>query len=228
MDQTIVVCGYGPGISEAVARKFGSEGYRVAVVARTEEKVQRGAAGLAEAGIEAKGFACDLGDPAAVRALVADVRSSLGPIGVVHWNAYVGLAGDLLECDTDDLRAVLDVGVVGAVAAVQAALPDLRAGRGSVLVTGGGLAFDEPQVNAMAVQWKAMGLAMGKAAQHKLVGLLSKRLEPEGVFVGEVIVLGAVKGTAFDSGRATLEPSAIAERFWEIHRGRTESSVRIS
>ncbi len=229
MDQTIVVCGYGPGISEAVARKFGGEGYRVALVARTKDKVERGAAALAEAGIEAKGFACDLGDPSAVRELIAAVRASLGPIGVVHWNAYAGLAGDLLECDTDDLRRALDVGVVGAVAAVQAALPDLRAhDRASVLVTGGGFAFTDPQVDAMVVQWRAMGLALAKAAQHKLVGILSKRLEPEGVFVGEVIVLGTVKGTAFDAGQATLEPAAIAERFWQLHQERGETTARIS
>ena len=30
MAKTIVVCGYGPGVSDAVARKFGSEGFSVA------------------------------------------------------------------------------------------------------------------------------------------------------------------------------------------------------
>ncbi|MDP3208278.1 MAG: hypothetical protein Q8M65_03940, partial [Rhodoglobus sp.] len=86
----------------------------------------------------------------------------------------------------------------------------------------------DPKVDAMAVQWGAMGLAVAKAAQHKAVGLLHQRLGAEGVYVGEVVVLGAVKGTAFDSGHATLEASAIAERFWDLHQRRAESSVNIS
>lgn len=228
MTKTIVVCGYGPGISEAVARKFGGEGYRVALVARTAEKLERGVSALGEAGITAEAFACDLGDPAAVRAMIEEVRASLGPIAVLHWNAYAGVAGDLLECDLDALRAVFDVGVVGAVAAVQAALPDLKAqDDAAVLVTGGGFAFYEPKVDEMVVQFRAMGLALAKAAQHKLVGLLSQRLSDDGVFVGEVIVLGMVKGTAFDGGQATIEPAAIAERFWELYRSRSETTARI-
>ena len=104
MTRTIVVCGYGPGISDGVARKFGAEGFRVALVARSEEKLERGASALREAGIEARGFSCDLGDPEAVRAMIAAVREALGPITVVHWNAYAGLAGDVLSAETEALR----------------------------------------------------------------------------------------------------------------------------
>ena len=105
--------------------------------------------------------------------------------------------------------------------AVQAALPSLKGQPGaSVLVTGGGLSRFDPQIDAMAVQWGAMGLALGKAAQHKAVGLLHERLKADGVFVGEVTVLGAVKGTAFDRGQATLTPDTVAERLWELHQRR--------
>ena len=63
----------------------------------------------------------------------------------------------------------------------------------------------------MAVQWNAMGTALGKAAQHKLVGLLAAKLSADGIYVGEVVVLGMVKGTRFDSGNATLEASTVAD-----------------
>lgn len=43
--------------------------------------------------------------------------------------------------------------------------------------------------------------------------------------VGEVVVAGMVKGTAFDHGNATLEPAAIAAKFWELYTGRSELSV---
>ena len=228
MSGTIIVCGHGPGISDAVARRFGKEGFSVALVARSEDRLAKAAASLGEAGVTAKAFACDLGDPDAVRAMVHRVHDSLGPISVIHWNAFRGGAGDLTTATTADLRAVLDVGVHGMIAAIQESLSDLRASKGAVLVTGGGLGLYSPQVDTMAVNWGVMGLAVSKAAQHKIVGMLHQKLASDGVYVGEVVVLGTVKGTAFDGGNATLEASAIAERFWSLHQDRKESSVNIS
>jgi NADP-dependent 3-hydroxy acid dehydrogenase YdfG len=227
MAETIVICGYGVGISDAVVRRFAKEGYRVAIVARNAERLNAAAQKLAAEKIDVKAFPCDVADVEAVKKLIADVRASLGPIKVLHWNAYLSGAGDLKTASADELRAVLNVTVHGLLAAVQAALPDLKAQSGALLVTGGGFAFYDPAVDAAATQWGAQGLAVGKAAQHKTVGLLSKSLHGEGVYVGEVVVTGLVKGTAFDSGNATLEASTIAEKFWELYRARDITSVTI-
>jgi NADP-dependent 3-hydroxy acid dehydrogenase YdfG len=226
MKRAVIVCGHGPGISDAVARRFGREGHPVAIVARNAERLSAAEKSLLEAGVQAKAFACDVGDVGAVRKLVADVRELLGPIGVVHWNAYAHGAGDLTTAKTDELRTVLDVTVHGLLAAVQTALPDLKAEKGAVLVTGGGFAFYDPNIDAAATSWGAMGLAVGKAAQHKTVGLLHQKLKNDNVYVGEVVVLGLVKGTAFDSGNATLEPAAIADKFWELYQSRSEATVK--
>ena len=229
MSKTIVVCGYGPGISDAVANRFGAEGFSVALVARGADKLTAAVAALEAKGVKAAAFPTDLGDPKAVKAMVAKVHATLGPITVVHWNAYAGLAGDLTTASVEDVRASFDVCVTGLVAAVQEALPDLRKEKNAaLLVTGGGFAFYDPKVDAMAVQWNAMGLALSKAAQHKLVGLLNKKLKADGIYVGEVVVLGSVKGTAFDSGHATLEAGTVAAKFWEIYGARAEHSVLLS
>jgi NADP-dependent 3-hydroxy acid dehydrogenase YdfG len=225
MKRTIIVCGHGPGISDAVARKFGSEGHPVALVARNAERLAAAAKSLGDAGINAKAFPCDLGNTDAVRKLVPDVQKALGPVGVLHWNAYTGGAGDLTTSSTAELRTVLDVTVHGLVAAVQEVLHDLKAEKGAVLVTGGGFAFYDPKIDAAAAQWGAMGLAIGKAAQHKAVGLLHQKLKADGVYVGEVVVLGSVKGTAFDTGGATLDPAEIANKFWDLYQGRSEATV---
>lgn len=227
MAGTIVICGHGVGISDSVARRFGKQGYRVAIVARNASRLAAAAAALRADGIDAREFPCDLSEPEAVRQLIANVHEALGPISVLHWNAYSGKAGDLKTTSIADLRSVLDVTVHGLVAAVQAALPDLKQQKGALLVTGGGFAFYDPAVDAAATSWGAAGLAIGKAAQHKTVGLLSKSLQSEGVYVGEVVVTGLVKGTAFDAGNATLEAATIADRFWELHQARDVSSVVI-
>jgi NADP-dependent 3-hydroxy acid dehydrogenase YdfG len=228
MSKTILVCGYGLGISNAVAEKFGAEGFSVALAARNADKLGAAVRALEAKKIKAAGFATDLGDAGAVKGFVEKARAALGPITVVHWNAYAGGAGDLTKDDASELHTPFDVSVTGLATAVRASLPDLRAQpNAGVLVTGGGLALYDERVDAMAVQWNAMGLAIGKAAQHKLVGLLSQKLAPEGIYVGEVVVAGVVRGTAFDAGNATLEASAIAQRFWDIYVARTEHSVMI-
>jgi NADP-dependent 3-hydroxy acid dehydrogenase YdfG len=90
MKETVVVCGHGPGISDAVARKFGKEGHPVAIVARNAERLSAAARAISETGVKVKAFPCDLGDSEAVRAMVRAARAELGPIGVVHYNAYGG------------------------------------------------------------------------------------------------------------------------------------------
>ena len=131
MKRTIIVCGYGPGISDAVARRFAQEGYAVALVARNAARLAAAERSLTEAGGTARAFPCDLGDTAAVRALVEQVRATLGPVAVVHWNAYAPGAGDLTTANVEALRASLDVSLHGMLAATQAALPDLRSEQGA-------------------------------------------------------------------------------------------------
>lgn len=228
MARTIVISGYGPGISDAVARKFGGEGFQVALVGRNIERLRAGVSALGSTGITAKPFACDLADTGQVRELLGNVKAQLGPVTVIHWNAYGASAGDLTTCDPGELGDVFDLSVTSLVVAMQQALPDMKTQEGAaILVTGGGLGLHKDEIDAMAVSWGAMGLAIGKSAQHKLVGVLHHRLKGDGIYVGEVVVLGAVKGTAFDRGNATLEPSAIATRFWEMYTERGRSTVDI-
>ncbi len=228
MAQTLLVCGYGPGISAAVAEKFGSEGFSVALVARSADRLSQGVDALQAKGVKAAAFPADLGDTAAVRRLVGEVRSALGPLTVVHWNAYAAGAGDLLTADVTELSRGIDVAVGGLVTAVQEALPDLKQQKNAaILVTNGGFGLFDPQVDAYAAQVGAMGLAIANSAKHKLVGLLAEKLRPEGVYVGEVMVLGTVKGSAWDSGNATLEASAIANKFWNLYQARSDVRAQI-
>jgi NAD(P)-dependent dehydrogenase (short-subunit alcohol dehydrogenase family) len=229
MSKTIIVAGYGPGISKAVAQKFGAEGFAVALVARRADKLAAGVKALEGAGVKAAAFPANLGDPAAAREVVKKVRAALGPITVLQWTAYDGGAGDLTTADAAAIRGVLDVGITGFLAAVQEALPDLRKERdAAVLVTNGGLGYFDPKVDAVGVQWNAMGLSVANAAKHKLVALLSVKLAPDKVYVGEVMVLGSIKGSAFDSGQATIEAATVAGRFWDLYKARSAVTADVA
>ena len=227
MSKTIVVCGYGPGISTAVAERFGAEGFQVALVARRPESLATGVAALEAKGVRAAAFPANLTDPDAVRGVIGKVRETLGSITVLQWTAYDGGAGDMLTADEAAVRAALDIAVTSLLAAVKAALPDLRQAKdAAVLVTNGGLGMFDPAMDAAAAGG-AMGLGVANAAKHKLVGVLAQKLKPENVFVGEVMVFGLVKGTAFDGGSATIDARTVAERFWDLYRSRTDVYARV-
>ena len=80
-----------------------------------------------------------------------------------------------------------------------------EAGRGTILLTGGGLALDP-------TGWlPAASLAVGKAGLRSLAQTLHKELAPEGIHVATVTIAGQIQpGTAFD-------PDLIADRFWHLH-----------
>lgn len=224
MAKTIIVAGYGPGVSAAVAEKFGAEGFRVALVGRTAEKLETGVKELAAKGIDAAAFAADLGDPSAIDAMVEKVRARFGPIAVLEWTAHTpaNLAGDLLTARPDELRALFELPIVGLVTAVQALLPDLKREKGAVLVTNGGAGIVDPKVDAAITQGGIAGLGIANAAKHKLVGLLSKRLEADDVYVTEITIAGAIKGTPFDRGSGAIEGKTVAEKYWELYTTRKE------
>ena len=228
MRKTIVIVGYGPGISNAVAQKFGGAGFSVALIGRNAEKLAAGVQALEATGIAAASFVGEAGDPESIRGAIAKVRASFGPITAIQWSAYGTDGGDLLTAASGAIRSGFDVAVVGLLVAVQEALPDLRAAKGSILITNGAFGDPAPQADEAAVSFKSMGLAVANAAKAKLVGVLAQALKTDGVFVGEVMVSGLVKGTAWDHGNATIEPAAIANKFWELHEKRKEIRARVS
>jgi NADP-dependent 3-hydroxy acid dehydrogenase YdfG len=230
MPKTIVVVGFGPGISTAVAEKFGAEGFAVALVARNQTRLAAGVEALQSRGITATSVVADASDPASIGAALAKAKSELGPITVLHWNAYGGAeGGDLMATNPAVVRGVFDVAVVGLLAAVQAALPDLKSTPdGAVLVTNGAFGFLAPEVDAMATGMKTMGVALANAAKAKLVGLMAQALKPDGVYVGEVTVAGAVKGTQFAGEGAGIEGATIADKFWELYQARADLRATVS
>jgi NADP-dependent 3-hydroxy acid dehydrogenase YdfG len=228
MAKTILVSGYGPGISSAIAEKFGAEGYAVALAARNAERLAAGVKALQAKGIKAAAFPTDLADPNAARALVGKVREALGPLTALAWTAYDTGAGDLLSAEPAAIRRVLDIATTSLLATVNAALPDLKGQPdAAVLVVNGGFGYADPSVDAAAVQFNSMGLAMANAAKNKLVGMLSLKLKGDGVYVGQAMVLGTIKGTAWDQGNATIDASTVAAKLWDLSRARTELTVKV-
>ena len=198
------IVGAGPGIGAALAKRFLAGGYDVALLARDAGRVGALADGLGNAS-RAKGFAADAGDEPALRACLAAAEEWGGDTHVLIYNASQMVPDRADEIGADELLDSMRVNVGGALTAVRHVVPSMRAaGRGTILLTGGGLAI-EPYP-----EWAT--LAAGKAALRSVGLSLHKQLLPSGIHVAVVAVAGIVAaGGAFD-------PDLIAEQYWRLHQ----------
>jgi len=227
MSKVIVIVGYGPGTATAVAERFAAEGFAIAPIARNEERLAAGVAALSARGATAFGFTANAADPESIRTAIRSVRSQMGSICVLHWNVYAGLdAGDLLTADAASVRAAFDATGVGLLAATAEALPDLKQSEsGTIFVSNGAFGEVSSEMDETAVNQHAMGIAVSCAAKNKLVGLLAQRLKGDGIYVGEVMVYGTIKGTP-SGGSNSIDPALIAEEYWRLYQTRSETRHR--
>ncbi len=180
-----LVIGVGPGIGLAVARRFAQGGFRVALVAQQEERLE--AFKAAVGGTEVHAFAADVRDAQALGRALDRVREAAGEPHVLIYNASLGPAAPASQLPSEDLAEAFRVNVLGALESARRVIPALRAaGKGSLLFTGGGL--------ALAPQAREASLSIGKAGLRALALCLAEELEPEGIHVATVTVAGFVNG----------------------------------
>lgn len=198
------IVGMGPGVSMSVARRFGKEGFAVAMVARKKESLERHAQDLAGHGIEALGYKADAGDEHGLTKALDEIQTHQGKTSVLVYNAAI-LRQELASRTTfEDYVEDFRVNVAGAVTAVQHVLPDMKAEKkGTILFTGGGLAL-QPYAQFAS-------LAIGKSGIRNLCFSLAGELRPLGIHVATVTICGIVKaGGKFD-------PALIADEYWNLH-----------
>jgi short-subunit dehydrogenase len=199
----LLLVGAGPGLGMAVARRFADGGYRVTLVARSTDRLNDLADGLAGTGAQIDTVAADASDPEGLRARMAELYSEEGAPGLIIYNAVMGTPDKLLSSSVEHLQTAFAVDVISAIVVTQVAAPVMRAsGSGTIVVTGGGFA-DYP-IPALAT------ISLGKAALRSAATMLGADLEPDGIRVATLTIAGQiVSGTAFD-------PENIAKRYWEV------------
>lgn len=217
MKPLAIVTGVGPGTGSAVARRFAEGGYRVALLARTAERLQALAGELPDA----VAVPCDVSDAAGLQATVADLIARFGaPRAVVH-NAVGGAFGTFREVTAETLEQNFQTNVMALFHLARAATPAmLEAGGGSIVVTG----------NTSALRGKAnfAGFAPTKAAQRILAESMARDLGPQGIHVA-YLVIDAVIDVPWTRERFKsapddffIRPAAIAEEVFHLaHQDRS-------
>lgn len=130
-NRVAIITGASEGIGEALARLFAAEGARVALAARSEEKLRALAAALGEE--RALAVPTDVAQETEVQRLVTRTVEEFGGVDIVVNNAGIGLYARLPEMDWEHFRRMWEVNFFGAVRLTLAALPHLQQRRGVVV-----------------------------------------------------------------------------------------------
>ncbi|MDS2171472.1 SDR family NAD(P)-dependent oxidoreductase [Nesterenkonia sp. CL21] len=212
---TFAIIGAGPGLGQAAARRFGREGFSVALISRSQDNVDALAKELADEGITARGYAANARDPQALGAALDAAANDLDPIEVLQYSPKPAkeFMKPELETTAEDLVGPIEQSVYGPVTAVQHVLPGLRElGRGTILFINGG--------SAVTPSGGVAGTSVAFAAESAYGQMLHDALTGEGIHVGQLIIPRGIGG-----GDADHEPDALAERIWELHQNRGQFRV---
>lgn len=123
----VLITGAGSGIGAAIARAFWRDGARVTLVGRRPEPLQAMARELGGAAAAP----CDVTDEAAVMALV----EGLTPVDVLINNAGAALTAPVAATTPAQMRAMLDVNLMGPFHAIRAVLPGMQARDAGRIIT---------------------------------------------------------------------------------------------
>ena len=224
MSKTIVIIGAGPGVGMAVARRFGSNGFKVALLARNQTKVEKLVASLEAEGITAAGFQADVMDREGLVTAMQRVVHQFGSIDILEYGPAPSMETmkTVTAVDVDAATYQYEFNVLGAITAVRAVLPDMqRRKEGTILFTTA-ISAQRP-VNITA----SFGIAAG--AQLNYARLLHNNLKADNIYVGIVSIAALVTSDQtgdsnagnFPPGLPIISAEEVAAQHWHMFNSRS-------
>jgi NAD(P)-dependent dehydrogenase (short-subunit alcohol dehydrogenase family) len=211
MKPLAVITGVGPGTGSALVRRFVKGGYRVAMLARSADRLKEL---QAECG-DAFAVPCDVANPTELDAALARIEAQAGAPQVLVHNAVGGVFGNFLEIDPAVLQTNFQVNVMALLQLARWAAPLMKSqGRGSILATG----------NTSALRGKDFfaGFAPTKAAQRILAESIARKLGPEGIHVSYILIDAVIdvpwtrKRNPDKPDDFFIQPVDIADELWHV------------
>ena len=177
---TLAIIGAGAGLGATVARRFAKEGFSVALISRTAERVHALAEELTAEGITARGYVANVRDHDSLRSALDDAAADLGPIDVLHHNVGIGKTGGPMETSAEDLDHIHSVNVRSLLAGQQV-LPDMVA-------RGGGSIIAISSVAGMRyVGYPHLAYSVTKAAVTQFTRMVAQQYAPHGIRANTVV-----------------------------------------
>jgi short-subunit dehydrogenase len=234
LSKSIAVFGAGPGLGQAVARRYAQDGYEVVLVARHRPPLELFARGLAGVGASAHVITADLADTDAVPALAQQIRAMAGELDAIYYaptpdTGFVS-AANLTPQHAQNFMPLIFYTML---ALVQEFLPHmLEQGDGAILTAqGGSTVRGLPNLS---------GPSPAQAAQRNYLQSLHAEVAGQGVYVGMLYIGAIIENSAFHAwlqdakaaGTATREwgptvsPAHLAGLLWDMHNTKGEPEAR--
>ncbi|MBA3021729.1 SDR family NAD(P)-dependent oxidoreductase [Propionicimonas sp.] len=204
---TLAIVGAGPGLGAAVARRFGREGFAIALVSRDQTKLDAMAAELADGGVTARGYSADVRDGASLEAALTSAAADLGPITVLQYSPLPSRSylEPVLDLTPELALEALRFSALGLITAARAVLPAMRAaGDGTIILINGGTS-----VKARA---GFSGTSVAFPAESAYGEMLHEALAADGVRVVQLVIPGSIPKLQVSNG-----VDGVAERIWQLH-----------
>jgi len=210
-DKFALVTGAGRGIGKAAALALAGAGWHVAATGRGPEPLAAAAREIEALGRRALAHPCDVGDPAAVRALFGAIEREFGRLDLLFNNAGGGAPAVAMEELTyEQWKAVVDVNLTGAFLCAQGAMAMMKrqSPRGGRIINNGSISAHAPRPNS----------APYTATKHAITGL-TKSIALDGrafdIACGQIDIGNALTDMAFKmtlgvpqaDGRIAIEPT---------------------
>jgi NAD(P)-dependent dehydrogenase (short-subunit alcohol dehydrogenase family) len=158
----VIITGASSGVGLVAARLFAREGATLALLARSRPGLEAAARAAAEEGAEARIFSVDLADREAAEPAVEDAVAALGGVDVLVANSAAMVFGHFSEVEARDFERTIAATFLAPVNVIRAALPHLRAARGTIVATG-----------SLNSRIPLPAFSSYSAAKHALRGLLN-------------------------------------------------------
>ena len=122
------------GIGFEIAKSLAEAGATIVFNNLSPESVEQGLENYRAAGIEARGYVCDVTDEEQVQAMVAKIKEEVGSIDILVNNAGIIKRIPMVEMSAEEFRQVIDVDLNAPFIMAKAVIPDMiEKGHGKII-----------------------------------------------------------------------------------------------
>jgi short-subunit dehydrogenase len=171
-DKVVLITGASEGIGKATAELLHSNGAKVAVAARSKDKLEELAVRLENSFV----VPVDMTVPESISNMVEQVHTHYGRIDILINNAGQALRAPVTDIKVDDFKKIMELNVYGPLRALQAVVPIMKSQGGGMIVN------ISSNVSKMAIP----GIGAYAATKYALNGLMltaRNDLASEGIVV---------------------------------------------
>ena len=203
IERRALITGASSGIGKATALAFAKAGIDVALVSRSQDKLEAVANAALEIGVKAKAYVLDLAKIEEVKAGISAIAADFAPIDILVNNAGMGYTNPLVETPLSDWQRVIDLNLTSVFQCILGILPAMRDQQRGTIINVASIAGQQPfpEWGAYSVS-KAGLIALSKtlAAEERNHGIRVVTISP-----------GAVNTSLWDSDtvKADLNRSAM-------------------